>query len=664
MKDKENLKLDILSAISEEYVNEVTEARIAAKGRVAARRRTLTVSISAAAIVLILISAFIPLLVGVLSSTVPTYTGMTVSNSSPFGELSRISPESELGIRAVSDGRARAKKPIKDGVKEHFNISAESSIYYANPGEDIYITVKFDNPDDYEILSFTLNGEKYTSYMFEEGSDMENIVLKLNVGEVSGLQSYTIDAIKYVDGDKIKDVKIGGERTVSIGVYNENQPTAEISGISYTESGASFNASVSDPEGLIAETDGKIYALIYDGNSVVAEREIGTGLTEGISFTGLTPETEYTAAIVAVFDAYDGEKTAPHVICEAQFATRISAFAKNITVEGDTVKFDIFSANSSVSVSKIELIDMLGNTIREKDASASEFDGIPGGKLTIRVSYSYELGGELKEGSADTAFVCTEGMLPMIGEISAHYDSGVVLRPDGAYHSGHFGTDIVPTTENMEVYSITDGVITELVKVVYKPKEGIFGCGKVEIRDKDGVYHFYKFVDCTAFSVGDEVKAGDVLGTLCEARELDMTEGNHLHYETYTKSDSEGKTYLVPAFDGEPREIGEQERLEKIAMSEPMLVTGELSVSGEVGSTVTYTTNFDFTYSDESVSLAVVGSSEHIRLEKLESGQWSIICNFEGITEPTAVKLVYFINVANRSTQFCDHIVVTLVPTT
>lgn len=77
-------------------------------------------------------------------------------------------------------------------------------IYYATPNQDIYISIHIDNPDSYEILSFTLNGKKYTGYMFEEGSDMETIILKYNVGNTSGIVSYTIDAIKYVDGTPLR----------------------------------------------------------------------------------------------------------------------------------------------------------------------------------------------------------------------------------------------------------------------------------------------------------------------------------------------------------------------------------------------------------------------------------------------------------------------------
>ena len=108
-------------------------------------------------------------------------------------------------------------------------IGAGQEIYYAMANEDIYINIHISNPDNYEIMSFTLNGKKYSNYMFEEGSDMETLVLKYNVGSESGIQEYTIDAIKYIDGTDIKDVIMDGDKTVLAGVRIENQVNATIS---------------------------------------------------------------------------------------------------------------------------------------------------------------------------------------------------------------------------------------------------------------------------------------------------------------------------------------------------------------------------------------------------------------------------------------------------
>ena len=664
MINNEDFRIKVVSSISDDYIDEATSERINAKKRVAKRKKTFTAVASIAAMIVIFLGALLPMLL-LGGKQVPVYTGMTVSNEFPLTPDEAHAPISAVQCSAFSTTPGvLLKKPLKDAAKDYFNVTAGKAPYYANSGDEIYITVTFDNPDDFVILSFTLNGKSYSSYMFEEGSDMENIVLKVDVGDVTGLISYTIDAIKYVDGEKIKDVKIGGDRTVSVGIYNENQPTASVSDISFNSTEVGFNADVIDEAGLISAVDGRIYAVIYDGDSVIAQREITVGSAQSVSFDGLTPLTDYTAAIVAVFDAYDGNETAPHVLCEVEFTTRISAFAKNITVNESDVSFELFYANESVRVTKVELVDAVGTVIAESSSPITEFKDIPGGKLYIRVSYSYESDGVTHEDKSEVPFVCTKGMLPMIGEISAHYDSGIVTLPppSSMYYGGHFGVDIVPTTENTEVYSITDGIVTNVIKTVYEPEKMRFVCGKVEILDDNGVYHYYRFLNTADIAVGDEVKAGDVLGTLCDPRENDMTVEPHLHYECYT-FDGEEKVHAVPSFDPEPRTITEQERLERIAFSENMLVSGQLTVSGAPGSIVTYTTSFELTYDDDSVVLNLIGQSEHVTIEKLDNGQYNIICSFENVTEPVNVRLNYIIIVSHNRVSYCDYITLTLSPT-
>ena len=128
--------------------------------------------------------------------------------------------------------------------------------YYALKNEDIYIYIHLSNPDEFEILSFTLNGKKYSSNMFEYGSDLETLILKYNVGDVDGLQEYTIDAIKYVDGEKIKDVRMEGDKTVKVFVNDEKDLLQ-------------FNAELSFMTLTIAPTKPLISLALYEGEELL-----------------------------------------------------------------------------------------------------------------------------------------------------------------------------------------------------------------------------------------------------------------------------------------------------------------------------------------------------------------------------------------------------------
>ncbi len=92
----------------------------------------------------------------------------------------------------------------------------DGGVYRTRPNSRIKITIHFTNPKQYEIISFTLNEKKYAVNMFEKGSDLENIILDVSVGEFERVTDYTIDAIKYIDGETIKDVRIGGDKTVKL----------------------------------------------------------------------------------------------------------------------------------------------------------------------------------------------------------------------------------------------------------------------------------------------------------------------------------------------------------------------------------------------------------------------------------------------------------------
>ena len=98
---------------------------------------------------------------------------------------------------------------LPEEIEELVTITVEADDevkYYVRPGETFIVEVHIANPDDFEIQSFTLNGKKYANYMFKDGSTMELLLLEVTAPATSGYTSYSIDAIKYIDGTEIKDV--------------------------------------------------------------------------------------------------------------------------------------------------------------------------------------------------------------------------------------------------------------------------------------------------------------------------------------------------------------------------------------------------------------------------------------------------------------------------
>ena len=387
------MNLDIVSRIDDEIIekNTVKRARLlAGKGR---RNNKKLVLLLVAIITLIAI--MIPLFIVLFSKQVPVYEGMTVSttyqpskNTASSGGVTMLSASgsggSQISFLKDDNGNHNGhnKKPVEDIVDDEFSSSLtipEQHMYYANPSQDIYITVHISNPDSFEILSFTLNGKKYSSYMFEDGSDMENLILKVTVpAGAEGITEYTIDAIKYVDGTAIKDVKMEGDRTVKVGVYTAGkQPTASVSDEIIGINDISFTVSINDRLDLIKMSEGNIFVIICDDSSVVYKQELNPDEINNIKFDSLIMDTTYRYAIVANYDSLDGAGFSTHILYEKEFTTKNIVAFKPASITQSGISFELEWEESFEN----KVLDSLAlykgeEKVRELDVNATSVDGL------------------------------------------------------------------------------------------------------------------------------------------------------------------------------------------------------------------------------------------------------------------------------------------------
>ena len=230
MRKNEEFTVDMISQIDDDIVTENLMKRFTLWSNRAQKKPNRWIPIVAIAAVFALIISSVFLFMPDNSSTdkqVPIYQGMTVSNEAPVVEMATHSSFSmplfgAIGMRFGTSGMPNTNKETPETSAPEIS----GGPYYAQPNEDIYIHVHISNPDEFEILSFTLNGVKYSAYMFETGSNLETLILKYNVGDKEGVQQYTIDAIKYVDGEDIKDVRMEGNRTIEVLVGNDAEALA------------------------------------------------------------------------------------------------------------------------------------------------------------------------------------------------------------------------------------------------------------------------------------------------------------------------------------------------------------------------------------------------------------------------------------------------------
>ncbi len=410
MDKKDNIKLEALSNIDDDIIEKTTAIRcswLMNIGKKAKKSRIWLRVVSIAACICLIFGGGLFGILQFLGKQIPIYTGMTVQNTVPAVNQT-AKADGALQIELLSDEKHDREidqkdpykkgedgKKLHDSIDERFKDSIVSAKdeYFAKKNEDVYFVIHIENPDNFVILSFTLNGTVYSSYMFEEGSDMETLILKYNVGDVEGEQSYTIDAIKYVDGSAIKDVIMEGERTVNVKIYPEEQPTVAVIEETVNYLDVSFVATVDDPKELIAASDGKLYAMLYDGETLIQEKEISAGDT--VTFENLLPDTLYQYALVAVYDAIDGEGKKAYVLYEKAFYTEKIVEIQTSKLWGFEVRF---SANWSENYTGTKQFDSLalyeGETkIRDIDVNSTKVSNLPFDKELLLVA-TYTVDGQ------------------------------------------------------------------------------------------------------------------------------------------------------------------------------------------------------------------------------------------------------------------------------
>lgn len=334
---------------------------------------------------------------------VPVYKGMTISRS--FATSSAATAADDNGnhyghFKGDHDNRndeVDQNKPFEDpnapSIENKANstldvVGSAESIYYADKNQNVFITIKLSNPDSYEILSFTLNGKKYSNYMFEDGSDMENLVLKVNVGDVGGIMEYTIDAIKYVDGTEIKDVRMVGNRTVKAGVRASDQTYVNVTNEQKTMTSISFDAQVVDLYSLIEKSGGYAKAVLYDGVNMLT-KDIKVGEKTNIVFDNLTPNTVYQYGVVALYDNLSGNGAKLNTLYKKAVYTDTIVLFKDVQVGKESIEWG-FLWNESFASKQMSAISLWQNgaKVQDVDTTATRLDGLKSNnEYTLKATY-------------------------------------------------------------------------------------------------------------------------------------------------------------------------------------------------------------------------------------------------------------------------------------
>lgn len=338
----------------------------------------------------------------------PTYRGMTISKtaqeasfSSVSGAMRNADSDSDEAKDFTVEADGEISEDMQDLITVEVNTDDEIK-YYVSPGETFIVQVHLSNPDQFEIQSFTLNGVKYASYMFRQGSTMELLLLEVAAPITSGYMDLTIDAIKYIDGTEIKDVKMDGGKTIKAGVMYEHAPTVTVSDCVIDTTSIAMNVEIIDNDNIVRMTTAKIY--LTDGENHTFKQLIRG--VNNIKFDNLTMGKQYKYGVVMNYDVVDGRGDQAHWYEQKSFATLKAFNVTDVEIGRDKIDFTIEKTGSVGEITDIKLLETNGAVVKEmSDLSSRTFDKLLSDhNYKIEIAFSYVLAEETKTDKTTIGF--------------------------------------------------------------------------------------------------------------------------------------------------------------------------------------------------------------------------------------------------------------------
>ncbi len=339
-------------------------------------------------IIFCLILAITIMVINNNENNIPVYKGMYANKIDSINRLPRRKQLSEF----------------EDNLINEIGISTIDDITcYEKPNTDIIITIKLDNPKEYELVSLTLNNKKYQVSQFLEGSNANQIVIKYKTTNKSGIEEITLNTIKYIDDTTIKNknVKLQGKKTIRIGVTYQNEPTATLVRDQLDSNEYSVDFNIQDIDSVLDPIAG-VYVYLINNNKLVNKQKLMVGYNT-VKFSSLDFSTTYSYMIVGIYDMLDGEGKKATVLYSNEFKTIDLNTIDNNQLSSSTIKFTITKIPKfSNRITTIKLLKEGAVVKTITDFTKLEFNELLSDTdYEIVVNYTYDLndGSGEKQGS-------------------------------------------------------------------------------------------------------------------------------------------------------------------------------------------------------------------------------------------------------------------------
>ena len=266
----------------------------------------------------------------------------------------------------------------------------------------IILDLAFENPDEFEIDSFTVSkneGESvtYTTADYLEGSSSTHIYV--NVGKMQNVTlNYEVGNITYLDEGVSKPVMIKGETSLTLSPSSDPTPppveeheyTFTLENIEIYTDSASFSFKIEDNYDMLVN----MRAVLYRNDTVVESQSINKENEISIAFDNLLYNSEYHLEIIS--DVVDnGEVKEEEKIFTHDFST--SKYFDEISITPSFISADISVVNKAqnVSADSIRLLNEADELVKDVTTQESVFsisDLLA--NTTYKVEFTFSVSGE------------------------------------------------------------------------------------------------------------------------------------------------------------------------------------------------------------------------------------------------------------------------------
>ncbi len=289
------------------------------------------------------------------ASDTPVFQSITVS------ELQEISTdEARINRHNLIDQNNPFDLPISERLEAQVSDLLMEDIvdpmldYYATAYETVRITINLDNPSNYEIGSFNLNGRRYQSFEFAADSSPTAVTLDFPVQGLFGVQSLKLEQIKYVHLRIIRDVIMPSSVTVNIGIGTTKIPYVYVSDYSLTPATATFEVSVYDEINILEDNANPLLMFLFDGENLLSQP-----LTPGestIVFEQLASKTIYQYGIATTLNVLDGRGTIVRFFGTRAFTTT-QYLHLEVTSDKTSISYQV-EIDRGTETSKLEKVEL------------------------------------------------------------------------------------------------------------------------------------------------------------------------------------------------------------------------------------------------------------------------------------------------------------------